>query len=270
MARPGTLATASALALLAATGAAWAQNDQFVLLDTPYIHNTTTKAFSFFPLAPGVPDNWRTPVNYAEGTIYMRLEVLSKPSTRGVNYQICIFQDQHSAPKHACARYQYFTAPGLYTWSQAMTGMFQYGNLDWTRRMLDLMLVVKDRGGNPVDDRFGFGGLWDGSPDFSLYYPMEVKFTAIVVAKGATFAPPSGWTTPGGSTAPPPPGSSPPPPGSVTNPPNGDDHTSLGEGENGDRWPNDTLCGGAVAARAPRAGLLVLALGLALVLFAVR
>ena len=51
------------------------------------------------------------------------------------------------------------------------------------------MLVIKDKDGNPVDDRFGFGGKWDGSPDFSLYYPMTVRFTAVVVAKGATYNP---------------------------------------------------------------------------------
>lgn len=51
------------------------------------------------------------------------------------------------------------------------------------------MLVIKDKAGNPVDDRFGFGGKWDGSPDFSLYYPMTVRFTAVVVARGAAYTP---------------------------------------------------------------------------------
>ncbi len=54
---------------------------------------------------------------------------------------------------------------------------------------MDTMLVIKDKDGKPVDDRFGFGGKWDGSPDFSLYYPMTVRFTAVVVAKGAAYNP---------------------------------------------------------------------------------
>ncbi len=54
---------------------------------------------------------------------------------------------------------------------------------------MDTMLVIKDKDGRPVDDRFGFGGKWDGSPDFSLYYPMTVRFTAVVVAKGAAYNP---------------------------------------------------------------------------------
>ncbi|HLF95010.1 MAG TPA: hypothetical protein VJB14_16195 [Planctomycetota bacterium] len=51
------------------------------------------------------------------------------------------------------------------------------------------MLVIKDKAGKPVDDRFGFGGKWDGSPDFSLYFPMTVRLTAVVVAKGAAYNP---------------------------------------------------------------------------------
>lgn len=238
------------LAMLFAAGAAllWAfpaaaQDTQFTLLDTAYIHSTSTKAFSFFPLPPGVPENWRSPVNYAEGTIHMRLEVLSKPSTRGVNYQICIFQDEHSSAKHACARYQFFAGPGVYTWEQSLPTIFQYGNLDWSRRMLDTMLVVKDKDGDPVDDRFGFGGAWDGSPDFSLYYPMEVRFKAVIVAKGATFA---GW---GGSTTPPPPPPAPPPPSSPP-PSSGGNQGSVGEGENGDGSINDA-CSCSIAGGTP-------------------
>jgi hypothetical protein len=257
-----TVAAVAWLVVLLTPALAWGQNDQFVLLDTQYIHNTNTRAFSFFPLAPGVPDNWRSPVNYADGTIYMRLEVLSKPSANGVNYQICIFQDQHASANHACARYQFFTAPGLYTWSQSMPTLFQFNNLDWTRRMLDTMLVVKDKDGDPVDDRYGFAGAWEGSPNFSLYYPMEVKFTAIVVRQGGTFAPPAGWSTPGGSTTPPPPpppGTPPPPPPTVPPGPGGNGGSPS---PNGDRSINDWCTGGGAVAAGPRGLPGPLALGL--------
>ncbi len=246
-------ALAGTAALLGALPAL-AQNTQFTLLDTPYIHNTNSRAFSYFPLPPGVPDDWRSPVNYAEGTIHMRLEVLSKPSARDVNYQICIFQDQHTSAKHACARYQKFSAPGTYIWEQSLPSIFQYGNLDWSRRMLDTMLVVKDGAGNPVDDRFGFGGKWAGSPDFSLYYPMEVKFTAIVVAKGAAFA---GWGNAGGS----PPPATPPvpaPPPSSPGPSSGGNQGSVGEGENGDGSINDKCSCSIGGARPLRSALAAL------------
>lgn len=51
------------------------------------------------------------------------------------------------------------------------------------------MLVIKDRAGKPVDDKRQFAGKWHGSPDWSLYFPMTVRFTAVVVAKGARHNP---------------------------------------------------------------------------------
>lgn len=199
------VATLAAVAPLAA-----AAQEQFTLLDATYTHNTETKAFSFFPIPGGVPDNWYLPANYVGGTIYMRLEVFSKPTDRGVNYQICVFQGARVKENHACARYQFFTSPGVYTWQQAVSSLWQFNEIDWTKPLTETMLVVKDKDGNPVDDRFGFAGAWDGSPNFALYYPMQVRFTAIVVAQGSVFLPPPFWTTTG---APPPPPPSEPPPG---------------------------------------------------------
>lgn len=202
--------SAVVLAVLAAwPSAALAQQSQFVMIDETYTHNTDTRAFSFFPFPAGVPTNWTAPVNYRNGRIYARLEVFTKPSTRSVRYQICLFQDEHTSDKHACMTTRTFSTIGLYNWDQDMDRVWQVNKLDFTRALLDQMLVVKDGSGNPVDDRYGFGGKWDGSPDFSLYYPMDVRFTAIVVAQGAAFAPPADWTTPTGGTVPPPP---PPPP----------------------------------------------------------
>ncbi len=166
-----------------------AQLDQFVLLDALYTHTTQTKGFSYFPIPPDVPENWKSPVNFYEGAIHIRLEVISKPSDRPVNYQICVFQDRHSSDKHACDHTRTFTGPGVHEWKSSPGSLWQSKVIDWSRKLLDTMLVVKDKRGNPVDDRYGFGGKWDGSPDFSLYFPMTVRFTAVVVARGAAYNP---------------------------------------------------------------------------------
>ena len=71
------------------------------LLDTLYTHTTETKGFSYFPLPPDVPDNWKGPLNFADGTLHFRLEVISKPSDKPVSYQLCVFQDRHSSDKHS-------------------------------------------------------------------------------------------------------------------------------------------------------------------------
>ncbi len=75
--------------------------DQFVLVDALHTHDLETKGFSYFPLNADVPDNWKAPLNFYEGQIRIRLEVISKPSDKPVNLQLCVFQDRHSADKHS-------------------------------------------------------------------------------------------------------------------------------------------------------------------------
>jgi hypothetical protein len=44
------------------------------------------------------------------------------------------------------------------------------------------MTVVKDQNGNPVDTVYSqFVGNWLGSPNLGLYYPMDVRYTAILI-----------------------------------------------------------------------------------------
>ncbi|NJD51368.1 MAG: hypothetical protein FIB07_00695 [Candidatus Methanoperedens sp.] len=153
---------------------------QLVIIDVNYIHNTNTRAFSFFGVG-NIPSNLVSPVNYAGGTIYSRLQVITKPSTKIVNYQMCLFQDALIASKHACTNYQKFNSTGTYYASQPMTSLYQYYKIDWSRQLLERMLVVKDRYGMPVDNRYRPPfGPFDGE-DFSLYYPMKVRYTAIIV-----------------------------------------------------------------------------------------
>ena len=160
---------------------------QVVLLDVTYTHNTVSRAFSFFDIPSGVPSNLVSPINYAQGTLYQRVEVLSKPSNKGVKYKLCIFQDEIIPERHSCAQGSgllNFAGTGTYYSSMLMTSLYQYSNNQWNRSLLADMLVVNDANDKPVDDRYGWLGTWIGSPDFSLYYPMKVHYTAIIVPPG--------------------------------------------------------------------------------------
>lgn len=156
-----------------------------LLLDQVHVHDTTDMAFSFFDVATGVPDDL-TP--YVGGRLYQRVEVETKPSSQGVSYQMCLFQDEHTSDKHACTDQMAFTEPGSYETEQELASLWQYSVIDLSRALLDLMLVVKDSDGDPVDTRYGFDGPWEGSPDLSLYYPMKVRYRAVLAPPGVAFA----------------------------------------------------------------------------------
>ncbi|MFZ3168086.1 MAG: immunoglobulin domain-containing protein, partial [Candidatus Methanoperedens sp.] len=174
-------------------------NKQLVVLDVNYQHSTTITRIpplnaisgmsaSFFNFPSYVPDNLISPIDYAHGTIYQRLQVFTKPSTKTVKYQICFFQDTITQPKHACTNRDLlaFNKTGTYYATQQLSNIYQYGNINWGRKLLIMMLDMTDKNGVLIDSRpvYNMGKIWDGSPNLNLYYPMNVRYTAIIVPKG--------------------------------------------------------------------------------------
>ncbi len=168
-----------------------------VLLNVTYTHQASADgaqggAFSFFSSPKSLDASLIAPVNYAAGTLYQRVQVLRKPSSDPVEYQLCLVPDENISVEPACSNQSAlkFTKPGVYTHSQSMRSLQRYSSIDWASGLLRLMLVIKDGQGNPIDPNYPFKGAWKGSPDLSLYYPMKVHYTAILVPPGASFP---GW-----------------------------------------------------------------------------
>ncbi|MEM7737747.1 MAG: tetratricopeptide repeat protein, partial [Deinococcota bacterium] len=179
-----------------------------VLLDVTYTHNgnfdldtgvsTGTRAFTFLEVPGQVPNNLAFPVNYAAGTLYQRLEVRSKPSGFPVRYQHCLLQSElafrgdNLSSVSACsdANGLTFTGPGVYEHVQPLSALARAGSFNWQQRIGRQVLILKDQQGLPIDNRYGFDGRWYASPIFSLYYPMQIRYTAVLVPAGGQFI---GW-----------------------------------------------------------------------------
>ena len=145
------------------------------------------EAFKFFQMPASNPSSWTSPIDYAHGTLYQRVQIISKPTTTPVRYAVCMFQDQVLAPRHACGDLSKiaFTGPGTYYSSQAMNTMYQYSTaIDWTRKPHVIMLHMTDKNNHQPDSYPGFMDLWYGTPNWSLYYPMTLRYTAIIVPPG--------------------------------------------------------------------------------------
>jgi|GEM_PF-3693473 len=170
---------------------------QFTCIDEDYVHNKWYYHESF----PWQPSNWTSPENYAAGTAYFRVEVrsLDKPIdgwyTTNTNQssspdftadlfapQLCLFQDSHIPSKHACfySGTIEFNEPGVYYGSQSLPDMYQYGVIDWTRLLMNPMIIGKVRGPS--------GLSYSGQN-------VDMRYTVIIVAKGDAFDPPSWWAT---------------------------------------------------------------------------
>jgi hypothetical protein len=169
--------------------------EQFTCIDQDYIHNDWYYHESF----PWQPDDWTSPTNFAAGTAHYRVEVRgldtpidgwytsnsnedSPPNFTAEFFapQLCLFQDAHIPSQHACffSGNIMFNGPGIYFANQPLPDMYQYGVIDWTRRLMNPMIIGKTR------DPSGF----------SFYgQNVDLRFTVIVVAPGDSFEPPAWW-----------------------------------------------------------------------------
>jgi len=143
------------------------------------------------PMANG---NWITPVNFAEGTLYYRAEIRSMPTNKDMNLQYCVWQEKNGDyfNLESCGDQQTISYQGskvVSTWSQKMEDLWKKdGNtIEWYRPRFRDGIAIKTPAGIPVSDYSGWN--WNGQNP-AHWYPMDLHFTVVVVAKGYTF---SGW-----------------------------------------------------------------------------
>jgi MYXO-CTERM domain-containing protein len=143
------------------------------------------------PPMNGVNGDWTTPVDYANGTLYYRVEIRSQPVAQDMNLQFCFWQavpDRESCGPHQAVK----GTPGvMVTWSCDVQKMWKKDDLpiEWTQPRDRNGVAIKDDTFQCVSDYSGWN--WNGH-DPSDWYPLDLRFTVVVVSKGSTF---SGWTT---------------------------------------------------------------------------
>jgi MYXO-CTERM domain-containing protein len=143
---------------------------QFALVESAeYTHNTWYKFWKF----PYQPSDWTQPHDFSRGTTYFRFEITSLQQETML--QFCYFQDRHVSEKHACSPGWTFAQPGVYYRRQDNRTLWQRTAIDWTRELLDFMLI--DNAGQ------GAGRA-------------RVRVSLFVVASGEQFDPPAEWECP--------------------------------------------------------------------------
>ncbi len=161
------------------------------LLDTVYEHRmptTTEQSITFFTSSNDVRRDWLAPVNYANGTIYQRLEVLSKPTNEVMYYQLCLVPNDDISIKPACSRASGLTLSqtGVYEFTQPLSSFYEYYNIDWSRGINSLMVIVRDKNGNTIDEV----SVERSGGTLESYFPMQVKYSVALVPSGGEF---KGW-----------------------------------------------------------------------------
>jgi hypothetical protein len=188
--RPRSLAAAGtvALALLLAKES-WA--DQFVLFDATFLY-TWDEAMNAMPnkshyyvnegnwLNKARPKNWVSPVNYRDGNVHIRIDVLEKPAgTQQAGWALCYVAN---VGNYGCPYTDYYTKTGVYEKDVDMHTFYNTNTIQWDSgiKQVDLVYTINGSGMGHITN---FPALKD------LVTPTRVRIAMVQVSNGSTYDP---------------------------------------------------------------------------------
>jgi hypothetical protein len=187
------------LVLLLVPGFMLAQNakkatakNQFVLFDVQFTYtkadadNATPNKSHFYVkhdmLNPRVPKDWTSPVDYRNGTVHIRMEVLEKPAGgEPTTWSLCYIPNKGQKNNYGCTGTDLYTQTGVYEKDVPMTSWWENESIIWTEGIKQMDLVIKDNSGGK--------GHAHKRADFEKFFPTKVRITMIQVAAGARYNP---------------------------------------------------------------------------------
>ncbi len=128
------------------------------------------------------PKDWTSPVDYRNGTVHIRLEVLEKPAGGApTTWTLCYIPNKGLKNGYGCTGTGVYKEKGVYERDVKMTSFWQNDHIVWEKGIKEMHLVMKDDSG-------GSGHIHKRT-DPEKYLPTKVRITMIQVAKGSTYDP---------------------------------------------------------------------------------
>jgi hypothetical protein len=178
------------LALLLSGPAARAQ--QFVLFDATFTftkedadNSKPSKSHYYVRgkmLNAERPKDWTSPVDYRNGTVHIRAEVIEKPDGGApTTWTLCYIPNKGLKAGYGCTGTPVYKEKGVYERDVKMTDFWQNECIVWEEGIKEMHLVMKDdSGGN---------GHVHKRTDPEKFFPTKMRITMIQVAKGAKYDP---------------------------------------------------------------------------------
>lgn len=167
-------------------------NKQFILFDVEFDYtkenadNSTPSKSHYYitgeKLNIETPKNWTSPVDYRNGTIHIRLEVLEKPPGGApTTWTLCYIPNKGQGNGYGCTGTPVYTEEGIYEKDVPMTSFWENESIIWTEGIKQMDLVIKDDSGGQ--------GHAHKRADHEKFFPTRVRITMIQVAAGSTYDP---------------------------------------------------------------------------------
>jgi hypothetical protein len=186
--RFSTLALISALISAPSISSA----EQFVLFDLTFTY-TKTDADTSSPnkshyyvkdpnLNPDRPRDWTSPVDYRNGTVHIRAEVMEKPAGgENTKWTLCYIPNKGQGNGYGCTGTGLYREKGVYERDIPMTEFWENKSIIWAEGIKQMDLVIKDDSGG--------SGHAHKRPDHEKFFPTKMRITMVQVSAGSKYDP---------------------------------------------------------------------------------
>lgn len=165
---------------------------QFVLFDVTFTYtkedadNSKPSKSHYYvkgdQLSAERPRDWTAPVDYRNGTVHIRLEVLEKPpGGEPTTWSICYIPNKGQGNGYGCTGTDLYREQGVYEKDVSMKAFWQNDGIVWTEGIKQMDLVIKDGSGG--------SGHAHKRADHEKFFPTKVRMTVIQVSAGAKYDP---------------------------------------------------------------------------------
>lgn len=135
---------------------------------------------------PDRPKDWISPVDYRNGIVHIRVEVIRKPpGGEPTTWSLCYIPNKGQGNGYGCTSAGVYTEEGVYEKDVAMTSFWENESIIWTEGIKQMDLVIKDNSGGQ--------GHAHKRPDHEKFFPTRVRISMIQVAAGEKYDP--SWLT---------------------------------------------------------------------------
>lgn len=184
---PGAL---SLLFLSQGSASPYQAGQQFVLFDATFTftkedadNSKPSKSHYYVTgkaINPDRPRDWTSPVDYRNGTVHIRTEVLEMPeSGEAVQWSLCYIPNKGQGNGYGCTGTDRYSKKGVYEKDVKMTSFWENEGIIWSEGIKQMDLVMKDKDGTKTHTL----------PNPEKFFPTRVRITMVQVAAGATYNP---------------------------------------------------------------------------------
>jgi hypothetical protein len=166
--------------------------EQFVLFDVTFTYtkedadNSKPSKSHYYVkgdlINPDRPKDWTHPVDYRNGTVHIRTEVIEKPAGgEPTTWTLCYIPNKGQKNGYGCTGTVVYREKGVYEQDVSMKTFWQNDSIVWSEGIKQMDLVIKDGSGG--------SGHAHKRPDHEKFFPTKVRITMVQVSAGAKYDP---------------------------------------------------------------------------------